>query len=46
MAKLANIQDKRGFKRAQKHVDLNLQLFKDMKSDVEETADLTGEADR
>ena len=46
MAKLANIQDKRGFKRAQKYVDLNLQLFKDMKSDVEETADLTGEAGR
>ena len=46
MTKLANVGDKRPFQRAKHQVDYNIQLFKKMKKDVEETVDLTSEAGR
>jgi hypothetical protein len=46
MAKLANVGDRRPFQRAKHQVDHNIQLFKQMKKDVEETVDTTSEAGR
>ncbi|CAB4026118.1 Hypothetical predicted protein [Paramuricea clavata] len=48
MAKLADVSDKRSFQRSKHQVDLNLQLFKEMKKDLEQNADMTvtGEAER
>ena len=48
MSKLANVQDKRVFQRSQDQVSLNLQLFEEMKRNIEQTADpiLTGEPAR
>ena len=46
MTKLANVQDKRSFQRAKNQVDLNIQLFKEMKNKVEEDFNSTDEAER
>ena len=46
MAKLANVQDKRTFQRAKNQVSMNIQLFKEMKTKMEERTDLVGESGR
>ena len=48
MANVANVQDRRSFQRAKDQVTLNLQLFEEMRTTVEETEEskLTGEAKR
>ena len=46
MAKLANVQDKRTFQRAKTQVTRNIQLFKEMKTEMEEHTDLVGENGR
>ena len=46
MAKLANVQDKRAFQRAKHQVNANIQAFKEMKKEVEESVELKGEAGR
>ena len=47
MANLANVQDKRTFKRSKDLVNLNLELFQDMKKSLEQVkTTLTGEAER
>lgn len=48
MANVANVQDRRSFQRAKDQVTLNLQLFEEMRTSVEETEEstLTGEAKR
>jgi hypothetical protein len=46
MAKLANVQDKRAFQRAKHRVNANIQAFKEMKKEVEESVELKGEAGR
>ena len=46
MAKLANVQDKRTLQRAKTQVTRNIQLFKEMKTEMEEHTDLIGESGR
>ena len=46
MAQIANVGDKRPFQQAKDQVYHNIQLFKQMKKDVEETAELTTEVGR
>ena len=46
MAKLANVQDKRTFQHAKNQVSMNIQLFKEMKTKMEERTDLVGESGR
>ncbi|CAB3980518.1 Hypothetical predicted protein [Paramuricea clavata] len=48
MSKLANVQDKRLFQCSQDQVSLNVQLFEEMKRNIEQSADpiLTGEQAR
>ena len=45
MARLEDVRDKHSFQRLKHQVDLNIQLFKDMKNDLEKNA-VTGKAER
>ncbi len=46
MAKLANVQDKRTFQHAKDPVGINVQVFKEMKNEIEGSVEWKGEAGR